>query len=369
MTYSPFRHIGSVFRKHEPIHLTVFLTRRCNASCPFCFYAGGQRKTNGSDQDNHELGTEEYEHISSSMGKLLWLAFSGGEIFLRRDIVELTKIFYRNNKPSIMLFPTNGLLTGTITEKTGEILRNAARSTVVVKLSFEGTEEVHDSIRGKGSFQSALRTYRELSGYIGKYPNFELGVNTVFLSRNQDHMDELFRFVRSLDHIKTHTVSLIRGDIPDVTLKDIDMRKYRNAIKTLESNLKDTNAGTYSFTGARLKAAQDIVQRRYIHETALRQKQLIPCYAGKLNLVLTETGDVFPCETFSLKMGNVRDFGNDMIRVLRSGKAQKVLRSIHKKRCFCTHECFMMTNILFNPRTYPSLLLEYLQIGKKRARA
>ena len=39
----------------------------------------------------------------------MWLAFSGGEIFLRSDLVEITRIFYKNNRPAIILLPTKGL--------------------------------------------------------------------------------------------------------------------------------------------------------------------------------------------------------------------------------------------------------------------
>ena len=99
--YSPFRHINSIFWKKRPIHLTFFLTRRCNAKCPFCFYL--KTDTNSVIQ-NTELSLDEIEKISGSMDLLLWLAFSGGEIYLREDLVEISRIFYRNNKPAVMLF-------------------------------------------------------------------------------------------------------------------------------------------------------------------------------------------------------------------------------------------------------------------------
>ena len=38
------------------------------------------------------------------------------------------------------------------------------------------------------------------------------------------------------------------------------------------------------------------------------------------------------------------------------------MRSIQDKRCHCTHECYFITNILFDPRRYPALLKEYLQL-------
>ena len=264
MNYSPFRHIGSAFWKHNPIHLTFFLTRRCNARCPFCFYpvrkessqvgqdkkhtelSNGVNPASESVRNSDELTLDEIEKISSSIGNLLWLAFSGGEIFLRSDLVEITRTFYKKNKPAIILLPTNGLLTNIIREKVEEILKHCKKSTIVVKLSLEGTEYLHDSIReAKGSFQKTMQTYNVLGELLGKYPNFELGINTVFCSVNQDSMDDLIEFISKLKSIKTHTVSLIRGDVPDEGLKDININKYRDTINKLASNLKQRISSTY----------------------------------------------------------------------------------------------------------------------------
>ena len=279
MTYSPFRHISSLFRKNSPVQLTFFLTKRCNARCSFCFYNAGR---NTSGQQGTELSLSEIETISASMGKLLWLAFSGGEIFLRDDLDSITKVFYENNKPALILLSTNGLLTDVIKEKVETILRVCRKSTIVVKLSLDGMEDIHDAIRGKGSFQKTIKTCHTLGRLADIYPNLELGINTVFCSANQDRMDEIIDYVRGMDHIKTHTVSLIRGE----GLKDVDLEQYRSTADTLANNLKNNKSSIYRFKGSRLKAAQDILQRRLIYETELRRKQLIPCYAGKLNLVL-----------------------------------------------------------------------------------
>jgi radical SAM protein with 4Fe4S-binding SPASM domain len=356
--YTPFRHTGSLLLKNRPIHLTFFLTRRCNAQCPFCFYISPT-----SSPDCDELRLEEIERFSSSLGNLLWLAFSGGEIFLRDDIVEITRIFYKNNKPAIILFPTNGLLTETIRERIEAVLKTCKKSTVVVKLSLEGLEPVHDSIRGRESFRKTMKTYAALRELLEQYPNFELGINTVFLSENQDSMGDLIEHVRNMDKIKTHTVSLIRGSVPDERLKNIDPGKYLVTIKMLESGLKQRKSPVYRFKGAKLKAAQDIMQRRIIHQTMVHNKQYIPCYAGKLNLVLTETGDLYPCESFSMKMGNIRESEYDAKKILQTKRARDVMQWISDKGCFCTHECYIMTNILFNPRMYPALLKEYLRVS------
>ena len=362
MTFSPFRHLGSIVWKNRPIQFTFFLTRRCNAKCPFCFYISQQDET---ITPANELSLAEIEKISPHLGTLLWLAFSGGEIFLRSDLVEITKLFYRLNRPAIILLPTNGLLTDTIYRSVETILKACPESAIVVKLSLDGPEAVHDELRGvSGAYRKTLKTCEALGRLVVKYANFELGINTVFCRANQDSVDEVIDLVQKLPHIKTHTVSLIRGEVLRDDLKQVDLGKYKKIIARLEADLKKRVAAVYSFRGAKLKAAQDILQRRLIYEAAQNTKRTSPCFAGKLNLVLTETGDLYPCEDFAahMKFGNVRESGYDLQRLLNSARGKNILAFIARRGCHCTHECYFMTNILFNPRWYPALLKEYLQL-------
>ncbi|MBI5641752.1 MAG: radical SAM protein [Nitrospirae bacterium] len=360
MMHSPFSHAGSIFLKGRPIHLTFFLTRRCNAKCPFCFYLRNSDDKTGS---SGELDLAEIKKISRTFGSLLWLAFSGGEIYLRDDLVSISRVFYQNNSPAIMLFPTNGLLPELIRERTEEVLKDCPKSIIAVKLSVDGLGSNHDALRRTpGSFEKTMQTYHLLGELIGRYPNFELGINTVFCSENQDEMDEIIDFAKGLVHVKTHTISLVRGNLSDDSFKSVDSGKYTRAIEKLETGLKSKVSSTYRFRGGKIKAAQDILQRRLIHRTMQEQKRLIPCYAGRLNLVLTEDGEVYPCEILTRSFGNVRDHAYDINRVITSSEAREIIRSIRSNACFCTHECYFMTNILFNPSLYPSLLKEYLQI-------
>lgn len=361
--YTTFRHISSILWKTKPIHLTFFVTRRCNSKCPFCFYL---KSTDHAVDKSEELSFDEIHRISLSLGNLLWLAFSGGEIFLRDDLVEISKVFYKNNKPSIMLYPTNGLLPELIKYRTEQILKHCKKSVIAVKLSVDGLNGAHDALRNTpGSFDKTMQTYHIFEELLEKYPNFELGINTVFCSENQNAMDGIIDFVSSLKNIKTHTISLIRGNLEDESYKKVDYKKYYHAIERLEKNLKNKISNVYRFKGARIKAAQDILQRHLIHQTMLEQKRLIPCYAGRLNLVLTENGNVYPCEILTESFGNVRNYDYDIGKIIQSEKARKVINSIMNKQCYCTHECYFMTNILFNPRLYPVLFKEYIQLPRK----
>ncbi|MDH5392575.1 MAG: radical SAM protein [Gammaproteobacteria bacterium] len=366
--YSTWRHLPALILKRQPIQLTFFLTRRCNARCPFCFYLQNNDDDHnpGILKDNNKLETSELNlqeicRISQSLGKLLWLAFSGGEIYLRKDLIDISRLFYKQNKPVIMLYPTNGLMPELIRERTEQILQQCPNSVIAVKLSIDELGEAHDCLRNTPhSFEKTMKTYQLLAPLLAHYPNFELGINTVFCADNQHNMDALIDFVASLEHIQTHSISMIRGNLKNNHFKSVDYKKYVQATERLAENIKKKKTGTYRFKGAKLKTAQDILQRRLIYRTLTEKKRQIPCYAGRTNLVLSETGEVYACEMLSHSFGNVRDFDYDIRRVLQTEQAQHGIASIKAQQCFCSHECYFMTNILLNPTLYPALAKIYL---------
>lgn len=361
MRYSPFRHLPSVLWKHRPIQLTFFVTRRCNAHCPFCFYLA----STSPPPTTPELTLDEIERVARSLKSLLWLAFSGGEPFLRRDLPAISRAFYRHNRPAIMLLPTNGLMPELIRTHTEEILRDCPKSVVAVKLSLDGVGDSHDRLRGTpGGFAKVIETYERLAPLLARYPNFELGVNTVLCRANENEMDAIADFVARLKHIRTHTVSLVRGDLSDPHHKQVDLRKYQRMSERLARELRNGSAPLYRFSGGGLKAAQDILQRRLILRAARERRQVIACHAGRLNLVLSESGEVYPCETRTRSFGNVRGHGYDLNAVLRTAAARETLHSIGHGECHCTHECYFITNILFNPLLYPALAREYLALPR-----
>ncbi|WP_455216815.1 radical SAM protein [Kaarinaea lacus] len=365
--YSPFRHIPALFWKNKPIQLTFFVTRRCNARCPYCFYLESEDngETLAVSNREDELSLEEIKKLAPSFGRLLWLAFSGGEIFLRRDLVEISQVFYATNKPSIMLFPTNGLMPDLIRQQIEQVLLKCPNSTVVIKLSIDDLHEKHDKLRNTPkSFEKTLQTYESLAPLLDKYPNFELGVNTVFCADNQHNMDHIIDYVKSMSHISTHTISMIRGSLNNAHYQlNLDYNLYNQAVDRLAKEIRDSAGSRYRFIGAGLKAAQDVIQRRLIYKTIVEQQRQIPCYAGQSNIVLTETGEIYPCEILSGSYGNIRQHNYDINRVLETAEARKGLADIKANACYCTHECNLMTNILLNPMLIPELAREYRSLN------
>jgi len=360
--FSPLRHVDSIFWKRKPVHLTFFVTKICNAACPFCFYIWRE-----DGPAPGELTLPEIERTARSLPNLLWLAFSGGEIFVRKDFPEIVETFYKHNKPVVMLFPTNGIMTSKIVDTMRRLCKSCPDSRLVAKISLDGPPDYHDKMRVvKGCYDKAMATYEGLTALLDEFDNFDLGVNTVLCSDNQDMVDDFIDTIaETMPRITTHTVSLARGDMPSPELKNVQLEKYKAAVLKLEERVKNRQLPVYRFPGGKWKAAQDIVQRQLIFDTAQQDKRLSNCYAGTLNLVLAADGDLHPCEEFDMKLGNVKDHGFDVTKVLKTPEAKQVLADIKAWKCHCTHECFMMTNTLFNPRMIPKIAKEYVKLKPK----
>jgi hypothetical protein len=79
-------------------------------------------------------------------------------------------------------------------------------------------------------------------------------------------------------------------------------------------------------------------------------------------------GDILPCELLiDRKLGNVRDVNYDFKKIWYSQKADETRKFIRDTKCFCTYECFLTVNILFNPRMMPKILKEWGSLKMRKA--
>jgi MoaA/NifB/PqqE/SkfB family radical SAM enzyme len=188
-------------------------------------------------------------------------------------------------------------------------------------------------------------------------------------------MEGIIDFVRGLDGVRSHTMTMVRGDLRNGRYKDVDLGQYERVGRLLERRWTTGPRRFHRFAGGGLKAAQDRLQRRLIHRTMSERRRVVPCYAGRLNLVLTERGELHPCEErWDMSFGNVRNAGYDVAGMLRSERAEGLLAEIGRGECWCSHECNFLTNILFNPMMHPRLLGDYARVrmgwfGRKDASA
>lgn len=342
-----------MFRKAgPPLHLTVFVTAKCNAVCRTCFYWDSLNKA------KNELALEEYEKIARSLPSLLWLAYTGGEPFLRKDIAEISAAFYRHTRPGVVSINTNGIKTKDIVERAAGVCRAMPETFVGILVSIDALGERHDKIRGvPGNFVRAIETFRSLQAIKKEHPNLGVGISTCYCAENQDMMDAMYDFVVGELRPDNWDLSFIRGKPMDTSLAQADLDGYVSVKRRIEA----------SFAGGKIRYYNEMPLSTYVHakERASFRTQLdtlrgggyqSPCYAGALSCVLLEEGDVYPCEMLDRKLGNVRDHDYDLMRIWDAKEAVETRRFIRDEKCFCTHECNLSINHLFNPALQPKIL-------------
>jgi MoaA/NifB/PqqE/SkfB family radical SAM enzyme len=176
-----------------PSFLTFSVNNYCNQLCKTC----NIWKNNSIEEKRKELKLDEVERIFSQFPKIFWLTITGGEPFLRRDLVEIVKIAYEKSKVNVLTITTNGSLPDIIEKDVKEILRNCKNLRLIVNVSVDGDRELHDKIRGvEGSFDKAVETIEKLKKI--KSRRLIVGINSVISIFNVDKLYNLLNVVRKI---------------------------------------------------------------------------------------------------------------------------------------------------------------------------
>lgn len=334
-----------------PVYLIHLITQNCNASCSHCFV---QSKSNKS-----ELSVPEIEKFCSRMGKNLYqVNLSGGEPFLRPDITKICETYIKNTPVKVIRISSNGYLVDKITEHTESILNLDPSVKIVIELSIDGIDGLHDKIRGvEGIFNHAIKTYGNLKELKKLYSNLHLNVNLTVSSNNQDFLLETYDYITKKLKMDNISITLVRGNPKEEGAKYFSLGKYEDFIKKVNNDLKRKRLlGYTSLINGNLINAQNIIARKRIVKTIKKNKFISRCYAGILGLVIESDGKVFGCELIHDELGNVK---NENFEKIWLGNKARQFRKANKK-CFCTHECFLTMNILFNYRYSVVLLVKIL---------
>lgn len=326
-----------------PANYTFSLTYACNSRCHSC----GVWKKDKKEVDQF-LSPEEWTKIFSSLGRSpFWVTLSGGEPFLRNDIVDIYKNLVRICQPKIVNIPTNGSLTDSVYQKVKEMLSVSQKTNLTINLSLDGIGNQHDNIRGvKGSFDRFKKTY-DLLRKIDN-PNFTLGVHTVVSKMNYKEIPKIHDYIINelkpdsfVSEVAERRVELETEDL-DIALEAEDYEKVANYLATNVSKKTDKKVSwlTMGFRREYYLLAEEILKRK---------KQVIPCYAGITSAQIAPNGDVWPCCVRADRIGNLEEADFDFKKIWFSKKADLVRKSIKNKECYCPLANASYTNLLVHP--------------------
>ena len=346
--YMLFRALG--WPRVNPISLTISLTNYCNHRCKTC---------DVYDNIQKDLTVEEYEKIFRSMGKgIYYLTVSGGEPFLRNDIVEICRLAHEHLDPKVLLIPTNGLLHPRIPGRVKEILEIYKDRSVVINLSLDGIGEQHDVIRGRpGAYEKALETYKGLKAITA--PNLTRGIHTVVSQFNVKDFEKIHHFMAALEpdslicevaenRVELGTINHKITPHPDdfdkaveVMIKQMERRRPRGVARLIASFRKQ-----YYRNAARI--IRDRVQSP-------------PCQAGFALAHISPSGELWACCVEARSFGSLRENNYDWGKVyFDSPKKDEVRGRIKRGECACPLANAGYVNILFSPKGLMKAALDYV---------
>jgi MoaA/NifB/PqqE/SkfB family radical SAM enzyme len=325
-----------------PMNYTISALYTCNSRCKTC---------NIWKKKAENLTIDEYKVIFKKLGKSpYWITISGGEPFLRKDLVELCRIIYKYSKPKIINIPTNGILTGKIVEDVKAIVNDCPKTQIIINLSIDGIGRQHDEIRQvPGNYSKIIRTFKKLKELECK--NLTVGIHTVISCFNVKEFSSIANELIQLGPDSYITEIAEERNELDTMNANItpDMISYRSAIDYLIHRIKN---GKFSGMN-KITQAFRIEYYNLVKQILRDRKQVIPCYSGIASAQISPDGDVWICCIKAQSLGNLRIHDYNFKKIWFSRKLDKERLSVKNKECYCPLANASYTNMLMD---IPTLL-------------
>ncbi len=335
-----------------PFSIVVSVSYRCNSKCRTCEV---WRKP------NDDLTLEEWTRVFQHIGQPVYLTFTGGEPFLRKELPEMVIAAYQHCRPEYITIPTNGILTQRVAEGVEKICASAPKSKIGINLSLDGIGSEHDDIRNvPGNWDRAMATWKVLNELKDKYPNLVLSIHTVISKFNVARFREIYDGLQPLapDSYITE-VAEERVEL-DTIGKDITplARDYAPIADFLSEHAHATPARGFARVTQSFRARYYQLAKRYLIE----RRQIIPCFAGWASGHIAPNGDVWSCCIRAEPIGNLRTTEYDLRPIWNEqvGTLKNLRKSIAAGECACPMANASYANMLLHPPTLVQVAFELL---------
>ncbi len=350
------------FFKKEPFSLIHFITNKCNAKCKHCFINFDDPKI------REELTLKEIKRLTQNLGHSLFnVNLTGGEPFLRKDILEIVLLYFKNTSTKSIFISTNGMFTEAIKNFIDGFISAKVNSKIMFSISIDNFEIKHDSNRRvKGLFKNAIKTYKMVQSYDA--PKIMPNIAITVTSHNYKDVVRLYKHLKKIG-VRSVTATIWREE---GVVKKIDTEIKRGILASYKqlSGLiqKDQFNGEMIGFGNHLHGllmkSKNMIINEIVQKTYISPKFISLCPAASLFGVIYANGDVYPCEILSRKLGNLKEYKMNFMKLWANQRTQECKKLIRQTKCTCTFECAWSVNVLSNPKFLPSLLLRAAKVKK-----
>jgi len=349
-SYWAFRSLGAPAR--PPLNFTLSVLYACNSRCMTC---------NVYERKVKIFSVEEYDRFLATVGRVpYWFTLSGGEPFIRKDLVQIAKVVYERCRPAIINIPHNGTFPDTTAGRVEEMARACPETEIIINVSLDELGHRHDEIRGtKDNFALATRTFESLKAL--DLPNLTVGIHTVISKFNVKNFPAIYQGLNAMS--------------PDSYITEI--AEERDELQTLGTGITPS-AGEYGeaidyltsqisrrrFDGvARITQSFRLEYYKLARKSVAFRRQPINCYAGWASCQISPDGDVWPCCVRGESAGNLREHGYDFPVIWSGERMNEIRRSIRNKECACPLANASYTNIMLSPLAMAKVGVNYMKLS------
>ncbi len=291
---------AKLLRQSIPVIVGWALTYECNKQCGYCLLP--LNKTDELDTGQVKLLIDNFKKIGTKM-----LVFTGGEVFLRKDIVEI--IDYAKQKRMIVYVNSNGSVIRDFSDQLSSV--------DCLNISLEGNKQTHNAIRGQGSFEQVME-----SSQIAKKHKIKLGFTTTLNKINLENIDWILDFVAKQQ--ATVTFQVLTEHCLGSAEKNPMLPDKHKLIKVIKQLCEYKKKGKYKKI-----IANPLTALNYFR--AALKLPLMDCASGKITFRISPDGFLTSCGGSGIAANHFKiDFKN---------KSYEQIKEIFKKMKFSKQKC------------------------------
>lgn len=303
-----------------PKKVDIDITNRCNLRCRYCYHFESAGDAGG------DLPAEEWLQFFEELNRcaVMEVTLAGGEPFMREDLREILGGIVKNRMRFAIL--SNGTL---IDDGMAAFIASTGRCNYV-QVSIDGSvAEIHDTMRGKGSFAKAVEGFMAL-----RRNGVRAAVRVTIHRKNVRDLENIARFL--LEDLRLPSFGTNSAGAMGLCRKNAEMvqltteermiametllrltKKYEGRISAMAGPLAEAK-GWLDMEDARLWGKPLTPTRGY----------LTGCGCYKSGLAVRADGGITPCTMLShIELGRINC--DDIGEVWRNNGALNALRQRH----------------------------------------
>lgn len=296
------------FKTNSPVSVMIELSTLCNLRCEHCYI---------SDYYDNGFSTEQIFRLLDQLREMgiQNVSFTGGEVLVRKDIFEIIE-YARKLYMRVFLLSNGTLLTESIVKRLKELHISEFSTTL-----FSMDCDIHDSItRKNGSWDTLINGLTLLNKY-----GIITKVKTPIMKKNVDGIQDIKDFCdkNNFEFLASPTIFNKNDGSTEPQNFCISDDKMISVIRFIDS----------------------LSNRNYLHN------RNVSCVALFYSFSIDCKGNVYPCNSFMSKVGNV--FETHPKDIWNNSETLKEIKSISNnqlsvcKNCEYKPECYRCPALVY----------------------